>query len=133
MLLERHFVLAGFVFLAGIFGATLVTSAQAASAQVSKSGGEDKLVEISYRFEVAGYCGLVNEEVARGYHLERKRLLSQHELSEAEQQTARGDAWQAAHKEWMNRGLGGFKRWCRNEGREYVDSFLLLSQLEGGR
>jgi len=90
----------------------------------------EQLKDINYRFEVAGYCGLVNEAVAGGYHIERKRLLSQHEISEQEQQFLRGKAWQAAHKEWLNRGLGGFKRWCRNEGTEYAENFLRLNKLE---
>ena len=38
------------------------------------------------------------------------------------------ESWQMAHKEWLNRGLGGFKRWCRNEGSEYAQNFVDLSE-----
>jgi len=96
--------------------------------QASDIDIEEQLVQTNYRFEVAGYCGLVNEQVARGFHIERKQLLEQQAMSEKEQQTLRGKAWQMAHKEWLNRGLGGFKRWCRNEGSEYAQDFVNLSE-----
>jgi hypothetical protein len=33
------------------------------------------------------------------------------------------DAWKMAHAEWQNRGLGGFRNWCRTEGMEAADFF----------
>jgi hypothetical protein len=106
----------------------LIACLMFAPAQASEVDVESQFLQINYRFEVAGYCGLVNEQVARGFHVERKQLLAQQAISEEEQQALRGKAWQMAHKEWLNRGLGGFKRWCRNEGQEYAQNFVSLSE-----
>jgi len=113
--------------------ARLIVTIPVAVVNAADISAADQLLDINYRFEVAGYCGLVNEQVAGGYHVERKRLLSDAEFSDQEQQTVRGKAWQAAHKEWLNRGLGGFKRWCRNEGSEYAENFTRLNQLDAAQ
>jgi hypothetical protein len=105
----------------------LVVCLMLAPIQASEVDLEAQFLQINYRFEVAGYCGLVNDQVARGFHFERKQLLEQHAMNEEQQQVLRGKAWQMAHKEWLNRGLGGFKRWCRNEGSEYAQNFVDLS------
>ena len=33
----------------------------------------------------------------------------------------RGRAWADAHEEWQNRGLGGFRAWCRGDARRSAD------------
>ncbi len=33
-------------------------------------------------------------------------------------------AWNEAHWEWENRGLGGFKAWCRNEAADAAQRLL---------
>ncbi len=106
----------------------LIASLLFAPVQASEIDVETQFLRINYRFEVAGYCGLVNEQVARGFHIERKQLLEQQAMSQKEQETLRGKAWQMAHKEWLNRGLGGFKRWCRNEGSDYAQNFVNLGE-----
>ena len=53
------------------------------------------------------------------------RLVGHYLLDQETVNQLRGDAWQAAHAEWQNRGLGGFKNWCRTEGR------AAAKQLEG--
>jgi len=80
----------------------------------------DPLVDLNYRYEVAGYCGLVDQTVHEGYITQVQRLAESDNLSADVQLQASGKGWQAAHKEWLNRGLGGFKRWCRNEGQRYA-------------
>jgi len=93
--------------------------------------GTDQLVDVYYRFEVAAvYCGLVTDRATKGYYLERKQVVEKFGLNEAQQIHASGLASQLAHKEWMNRGLGGFKPWCRNQGSEYVDYFIKLDRIE---
>ncbi len=102
-----------------------------ASAQADEPEGTDQLVDIYYRFEVAAvYCGLVDDRAIKGYYLERKQVVEKFDLNEAEQLNASGKASQLAHKEWMNRGLGGFKPWCRTKGREYTNGFLKLNLLQ---
>jgi hypothetical protein len=105
-----------------------------ASAQADEPEGTDQLVDIYYRFEVAAvYCGLADDEAIKGYYVERRQVVEKFDLDEADQLYASGQASQLAHKEWMNRGLGGFKPWCRNEGRKYADHFLKLNSLEGSQ
>ncbi len=70
-----------------------------------------------YDFEVAGYCGLVTNRVGLGFQRRSAELIAEHDLDQETVNRLRGEAWQAAHAEWQNRGLGGFRNWCRTEGR----------------
>ena len=38
--------------------------------------------------------------------------------------------WIAADKEWSNRGLGGFRAWCREEGITAGDHFRAIARDE---
>lgn len=76
-----------------------------------------EITALYYDFEVAGYCGLVTRRVGEGFQRRAAELIAEHGLDQETVNRVRGDAWQAAHKEWQNRGLGGFKNWCRTEGR----------------
>ena len=78
---------------------------------------EDTLFTLYYEFEVAGYCGLVTDGVGHGFRHKESDELAKRAISQSERERLRGKAWQAAHAEWQNRGLGGFRGWCRNEGR----------------
>lgn len=82
-----------------------------------------ELSSIYYDFEVASYCGLVTRAVGLGFRREARRLIERDKLDQATLNRLRGDAWQAAHAEWQNRGLGGFRNWCRTEGRAAADRF----------
>lgn len=82
------------------------------------------LHETYYEYEVAGYCGLVTRPVAAGFERQVARLLAERMVDQANIDRLRGKAWQAAHEEWQNRGLGGFRRWCRNEGKAAAERFL---------
>ena len=42
-------------------------------------------------------------------------------LSREEMDALRGRAWRDAHAEWQNRGLGGFRAWCREDARHGAD------------
>jgi len=89
----------------------------------SKPAGWDELVMVYYRLEVTNYCGLTSHRVGTGFAFKRDRILKQHALSPAHIDSARAQAWKAGYREWDNRGLGGFKRWCANEGMSYVAFF----------
>ena len=84
----------------------------------------EALRESYYEFEVAGYCGLVDDDVAAGFHRQVARILDGAEVARETLDELRGKAWQAANAEWQNRGLGGFRGWCRNEGRAAAERFL---------
>ena len=79
--------------------------------------GEAKLRALMYDFEVTGYCSLVSEAVGSGFQRRERALVHTHSIDEATVTRVRGEAWQAAHAEWQNRGLGGFRAWCSNEGK----------------
>ncbi len=85
----------------------------------------DPLVRIHYDFEVAGYCGLISQTVGAGFQRQLSALLNQIRPSQKIHEKARSDAWQAAYEEWQNRGLGGFRAWCKNEGQAVVARFTL--------
>lgn len=82
-----------------------------------------ELARLFYDFEVAAYCGLVTDEVGNGFRRQADRLIRRDGLDREQVNQLRGDAWQAAHAEWQNRGLGGFKNWCRTEGLAAAERF----------
>ncbi len=98
-----------------------------ASAESTHSYPE--ISSLYYDFEVAGYCGLVTRRVGEGFQRRAAELIDEHGLDQETLNRIRGDAWQAAHKEWQNRGLGGFKNWCRTEGRAAAEG---LAQMPDG-
>ena len=95
------------------------------SAMAEPGKNYPELSALFYDFEVAGYCGLVTNQVGHGFRQRTARLVGHYLLDQEAVNQLRGDAWQAAHAEWQNRGLGGFKNWCRTEGR------AAAKQLEG--
>ncbi len=85
---------------------------------------DDPYETLFYDYEVAGYCGLVTKSVytAFGY---KRAALEVDSGKDVEQLTkARIRAMAAADREYMNRGLGGFKPWCQNEGAASVQRIL---------
>jgi len=86
----------------------------------------DPLTRVYYELEVASYCGLVSSAVHAGFRREAGPI--ERNVTRERLERSRMDAWQAAHLEWQNRGLGGFKRWCRNEGRTAAERFLAVPE-----
>ena len=78
-----------------------------------------------YGFAVCEYCGLVNFRVHDGFRREIAYLIKREGVSEEAARRVRIRAWTDADLEWGNRGLGGFRNWCRTEGiaaaRRFVD------------
>lgn len=83
----------------------------------------DELVRTMYLAEVTNYCSLVDEAVIDGFRRETGRIIASRDISEKDVEAARSEAWQMGHAEWQNRGLGGFRNWCRTEGMEAADYF----------
>ena len=83
----------------------------------------DALQQAYYDFEVAGYCGLVSDAVGAGFRDEVRRITAGVSIPQETLNTVRGNAWKAAHWEWQDRGLGGYKAWCRDEGRAAARRF----------
>lgn len=105
-------------------GALLLVLCPAAVADELDTTSREALSAAYYAFEVAGYCGLVSDAVAAGFRRRVGRILADADIDRETLNTLRGKAWQAAHWEWQNRGLGGFRGWCRNEGRSAAQGFL---------
>ncbi|TFH42601.1 MAG: hypothetical protein E4H01_13255 [Lysobacterales bacterium] len=85
---------------------------------------QEALREAYYEIEVAGYCGVVSDDVAAGFRRQVERILDNAVIEPETLNEIRGKAWQAAHWEWQNRGLGGFRGWCSKEGRAAAERFL---------
>jgi hypothetical protein len=77
-----------------------------------------------YGFAVCEYCGLVSFEVQDGFRRETAYLIERDGLSEDAARKVRLRAWTDADLEWGNRGLGGFRNWCRTEGAAAAQHFI---------
>lgn len=79
------------------------------------------------------YCGISDTEAVRGFLDHQTRLIELHHLSREMTLEAASQARQTAYAEWQNRGLGGFRGWCREEGSEYaaiLRGYVLDSQTD---
>jgi hypothetical protein len=78
-----------------------------------------------YDVTVCEYCGLLTPEVASGFNLLAADLIARDGLASREVREIRISAWTRADLEWSNRGVGGFRAWCRTDGasaaRRFVD------------
>lgn len=109
--------------LAGLFLAAASHGATGQATGTDASRDHAHLRKLIYDFEVTAYCSLVDDAVAAGFQAALRRELSRLSLSQETLDRIRGKGWQDAHAEWQNRGLGGFKAWCRTEGREAAQRF----------
>ena len=69
-------------------------------------------------------CGLMTAEVLRGFEFARAERLAAEGLDEAAARTARIDAGIAFDLEFQNRGLGGNRPWCRQNGKAAALAFF---------
>lgn len=101
-----------------------VATAGADEAVVSTAERYPELHSAYYDMSVCEYCGLISAEVIDGWRREVADLLVRYGLDEAQHRAIRRKAWTAADLEYGNRGLGGFRNWCRTEGAAAVRRFL---------
>lgn len=109
----------------------------AAAAGAGPAAAEDKydaarrdhplLFKIYYDAGILEYCGLVSQAAADGFRLSRDAELARDELDEDQRRDVRISAYVAVDVEYANRGLGGYKGWCRTEGRDAFDRFVAYS------
>lgn len=101
--------------------AALIGAAATAATAADGARGADavdaraRLEALHYDLEVASYCGLVDGAVSAGFRTAAGALIAASGLDRDGLDALRGRAWQAAHAEWQNRGLGGFRNWCRTD------------------
>lgn len=91
--------------------------------------------QVVYMYNVAEYCGLNTFEVFDGYRREMRHLTRQGRLPESTVRWLRIDGIVAADLEYDNRGLGGFRNWCRTEGLDAARHFRTFrdAELTAGR
>jgi len=86
--------------------------------QYREAEAREALYFVFYDYALADTCALVTTAVERGYRLERERAQSRSGLDEASAREMKIQGWVAVDLEWANRGLGGFRNWCRDEGSQ---------------
>lgn len=86
------------------------------------------LEQLFYDIGVIGYCGLSSDEVYAGFRRELDRIVEEDLADEHDLRRARNRAMTLVELEWDNRGLGGFRGWCRTEGELAVDRFMGVPQ-----
>ncbi len=77
-----------------------------------------------YDYEVASFCGLVKSPVHAAYKAKRADLEAASDMSYPELTRIRIGAMADAEREYINRGLGGHKPWCRSDGVTGVERIL---------
>lgn len=84
---------------------------------------EKPLSLLVYKMEVLNHCGLIDNEISEKFKQQRDIIIARQKLTPEEVQDARMEGWKFGLAEWQNRGLGGFRNWCKTEGKEIVDYF----------
>jgi len=74
------------------------------------------LKAVHYDMLVADQCGLADGFVIAGYRAEYAAVVVRDGLDESAQRELRLAALVAFDYEYQNRGLGGARAWCREEG-----------------
>lgn len=106
----------------------LSQASNAADAELPE--GVSALAELEYKREVLMYCGISEPDAVRGYLDRQSHLVERYSLDRDSMLEAGSHARQMAYAEWQNRGLGGFRGWCRKEGGDYTEilkSYVLES------
>ena len=88
---------------------------------------ENELEQAFYDISVIGYCGLSSGPVSAGFHREVERITARDGVDETGLQAARSRALTLVELEWANRGLGGFRGWCKTEGQSAAERFERLA------
>ncbi len=81
------------------------------------AASREALYHLFYSHAVAGKCGTLTPAAQRGFDLLRARLLEARDIAPETVRELRVAGGVAADREWLNRGLGGYRRWCASEGR----------------
>jgi hypothetical protein len=84
--------------------------------------GVSELSDLEYMREVLMYCGISDPEAVKGFLDRKGSIMAKHEINRDEELQAGSMARQRSYAEWQNRGLGGFKGWCRKEGADYTET-----------
>jgi hypothetical protein len=83
-----------------------------------------ELKQVVYMYVVTEYCGLNTGEVHDGYRRQMRALTRGGGLPESTVRWLRIRGMVAADLEYGDRGLGGYRNWCRTEGLDAARHFV---------
>jgi hypothetical protein len=83
-----------------------------------------ELRQVAYLYGVVEYCSLDSFEVHDGYEREMSAIIARERLSDTEAREQRLHGLVDADLEYGDRGLGGFRKWCRTEGMDAARRFV---------
>jgi hypothetical protein len=107
-----------------VLGLVLLALSAGAAAAKEPDDPNIELYRAYYRYNVADYCGLVSDAVYDGYRQQIDHLIDRDALDEPWVRWLRIRGAIDAEIEFLNRGMGGYKPWCRSEGASAARSFL---------
>lgn len=85
----------------------------------------DPYFTLIYDYEVAGFCGLVRQDVHDAYVIKRRALEAQMTQSREHITKVRVHAMAEAERAYIDRSLGGHKPWCNSDGVAGVKRILM--------
>lgn len=103
--------------------AFLVCTADGSAGQ-PKDAPPGSYARAHYDIYLVETCGLLTAEVRRGFELAREERLTTEALDGEAARVARIRAGVAFDLEWQNRGLGGSRPWCRQDGKAAALAFF---------
>jgi hypothetical protein len=109
--------------LTALAGLVLAGTAGGVRAEPPRQADLGGYARAHYDLLVVENCGLLNAELRRGFELELRDRLDRERLGDEEAEAARTQASLAFEREWHNRGLGGSRPWCREEGKRAALAF----------
>ncbi len=91
------------------------------------AAAERDLTRAVYDYAVTSYCGTLTPEVEAGFKMELAALTARAGLDGETARRQRIRGWVEADREWSNRGLGGHRAWCREEGLPAARHFRAIA------
>jgi hypothetical protein len=110
-------------FVSILIAAIAAITAADVQADVPTSRGM-ALRQIAYMYGVVEYCGLNSAEVFDGYLRETSYVRRRDGITDPVARWLRIRGLTAADLEYGDRGLGGYRNWCRTEGLASAQHFL---------
>lgn len=107
--------------------AALAAACLAPALAFASSAAARGLADVVYEFAVTGYCGTQTPAVEAGFRKELARLTAASGVDAETARRQRIKGWVAAENEWRNRGLGGQRAWCAEEGEPAARHFRSIA------
>jgi len=95
---------------------TCLLAALTSVSGVAAAERESELYRLYYDAEVLSFCGMASPRTKVGFDRRLAALIERDTWTDDGHRAVRRRAWVAAHREWNNRSLGGYKAWCDDEG-----------------